>query len=90
MTTYCVVHEGNLYLFSAYYQGGTFPDARAWNRNVMRDPRVRLKIGGRLYDQTVSHVTDAATRAAVHQSFIAKYSDWTSPGLENVRILLVE
>ena len=48
VTTYCVVYDGNLYLFSAYYQGGTFPDARAWNRNVVRDPRVRLKIDGRL------------------------------------------
>ena len=78
------------YLFSAYYQGGTFPDERGWNRNVMRDPRVRLKIGDRLFDQTVSHVTDAETHEAVHASFVAKYPEWSSPGLENVHILLVE
>jgi len=89
VTTYCTLFEGDLYLFSAYYQGGTFPDERGWNRNVMRDPRVRLKIGDRLFDQTVSHVTDAGTRAAVHASFEAKYPDWSSPGLENVHILLV-
>jgi len=51
----------DLYLFSAYYQGGVFPEERGWNRNVMRDPRVRLKIGDRLFDQTVSHVTDPET-----------------------------
>ena len=90
VTTYCTVYGGDLYLFSAYYQGGVFPDERAWNRNVMRDPRVRLKIGDRVFDQTVSHVTDAATRAAVHANAVAKYSGWTSPGLENVHILRVE
>jgi hypothetical protein len=89
VTTYCASYEGDLYLFSAYYQGGVFPNERGWNRNVMRDPRVRLKIGDRLYDQTVMHVTDAATRAAVHANAVAKYPQWTSPGLVNVHILLV-
>ena len=90
VTTYCAVYEGDLYLFSAYYQGGTFPDDRSWNRNVIRDPRVRLKIGERVFDQTVRHVTDTDTREAVHASFVAKYPEWQSPGLENVHILLVE
>ncbi len=90
VTTYCALYDGDLYLFSAYYEGGVFPDARAWNRNVMRDPRVRLKIGGQLFDRTVRHVTDAATRQAVHERFIAKYPQWTSPGLDNVHFLLVE
>jgi hypothetical protein len=89
ITTYCAFYDGDLYLFSAYYQGGVFPEERGWNRNVMRDPRVRLKIGDRVFDQTVSHVTDAETREAVHASAVAKYRQWTSPGLENVHILLV-
>jgi hypothetical protein len=90
VTTYCTVYDGDLYLFSAYYQGGVFPDGRAWNRNVVRDPRVRLKIGDRLFDQTLSHVTDADMRAAVHETAVAKYPQWSSPGLENVHILMVE
>ena len=89
ITTYCAFYDGDLYLFSAYYQGGVFPEERGWNRNVMRDPRVRVKIGDRVFDQTVSHVTDAETREAVHASAVAKYRQWTSPGLENVHILLV-
>lgn len=89
VTTYCTLYDGDLYLFSAYYQGGVFPDDRGWNRNVMRDPRVRLKIGGRLFDQTVAHVTDSDTRQAVHTSFEAKYPQWSSPGLQNVHILRV-
>ncbi len=90
VTTYCTFYNGNFYLFSAYYQGGTFPDLRGWNRNVMRDPRVRLKIGDRLYDQTVRHITDDALRAPVIQSFMSKYPEWNNPGNENVHILLVE
>jgi hypothetical protein len=90
VTTYCAFFQGDLYLFSAYYQGGTFPDERGWNRNVMRDPRVRLKIGDRIFDQTVSHVTDGDTRAAVYAKAAAKYPPLSSTGLENVHILLVE
>ena len=89
VTTYCTVYDGDLYVFSAYYQGGVFPDERGWNCNVMRDPMVRLKIGDRLFDQAVSHVTNSETREGVHASAVAKYPQWTSPGLENVHILLV-
>ena len=90
VTTYCATFEGELYLFSVYYDGGTFPEERAWNRNVTRDPRVRLEIDGRLYDGTLTHVTDAATRSAVHEAFIAKYPEWTSPGLQDVHVLRVD
>jgi hypothetical protein len=90
VTGYCAVYNGELYLFSAYYGGGTFPDARRWNQNVMRDPRVRLKIGSNLYDQTLAYIEDQALRAAVHESFINKYPQWNSPGLENVHIFQVQ
>lgn len=90
VTTYCATFEGELYLFSVYYQGGVFPDDRGWNRNVMRDNRVRLKIGDRLFDRTVTHVTDDAIRSAVHERFSAKYPEWTSPGLQDVHVLRVD
>ena len=90
ITTYCTVYNDKFYLFSAYYQGGSFPDMRSWNRNVMRDPRVRLKIGDKLYDQTVTYISDAAAKAPVIQSFMDKYPQWNNPGNENVHIFLVE
>jgi len=37
-----------------------FPDGKAWWRNVERDPRVRLKIGGRIYEMTVVLIQDRA------------------------------
>ena len=89
VNTYCATYDGELYLFSAYYQGGEFPYGRLWNQNVLRDPRVRLKIGDRLFDRTVSFVTDREVKEAVHENFVRKYHDWTSPGIENVHIFHV-
>jgi hypothetical protein len=56
---------------------------------VMRDPHVRLKIGDQLFERTVSHLTDKAEREAVHQTFVEKYTEWHSPGLENVHMFRV-
>jgi hypothetical protein len=89
VTTYCATYNDSFYLFSAYYGGGDFPDLRRWNKNVVRDPRVRLKIGDQLIDQTLSYIDDESIRMPVHQAFVDKYPQWVSPGLENVHIFQV-
>ena len=89
VTTYCATYNDSFYLFSAYYGGGDFPDLRRWNKNVVRDPRVRLKIGDQLFDQRVSYIDDESIRMPVHQAFVDKYPQWASPGLENVHIFQV-
>jgi hypothetical protein len=73
VTTTCVVSNGHLYLTSVYRQGFQFPRDRLWNKNVMRDPRVRLKIGTRLYDGTLALVTDPAEKSAVLDAKAKKY-----------------
>jgi hypothetical protein len=73
VTTSCVSHDGRLYLTSVYREGAQFPGDKAWNRNMVRDPHVRLKIGDQLYDRTLSLVTDAAERQAVLQTKQKKY-----------------
>ena len=90
ITTYCTDYAGNFYLFSAYYGGGTFPDDRGWNRNVMRDPRVRIKIGDSLYDRELNYVTNESVRAGVHNELISKYPQWNTPGLENIYVFRVD
>jgi len=42
-----------------------FPYDKSWTANVARDPAVRLKIGGKLYDATVVLVADRAEAAAI-------------------------
>lgn len=73
VTTSCVSHDGRLYLTSVYREGAQFPGDKFWNRNMVRDPHVRLKIGNQLYDRTLSLITDAAERQAVLQSKQKKY-----------------
>jgi len=73
VTTSCVSHDGRLYLTSVYREGAEFPRDKFWNRNIVRDPHVRLKIGDQLYDRTLSLVTDPAERQAVLQSKAKMY-----------------
>jgi hypothetical protein len=45
--------------------GVPFPKNKFWTANVMRDPRVRLKINGKLYEATLVLITDPAEAAAI-------------------------
>ena len=76
VTTVCVAHDGALYVPSVYFEGGEFPDARFWNRNVVRDPRVRLKIGERIFEREAVLVEDSAEWNAVMAAFGRKSSFW--------------
>jgi len=42
-----------------------FPYSKAWWTNVVRDPRVRMKIGGKIYEMTVVLITDRAEVAQI-------------------------
>ena len=76
VTTVCVAHRGTLYVPSVYFEGGEFPDARFWNRNVVRDPRVRLKIAKRIFERKAVVVEDPAERSEVLAAFARKSSFW--------------
>ena len=73
VTTVCVAYNDRLYLTSTYRPGLQFPRDRLWNKNVMRDPRVRLKIGDKIYDQILALVTDPAEQDAVLEAKAKKY-----------------
>jgi len=42
-----------------------FPHDKSWTSNVARDPRVRIKIGDKLYEATMVLITDRAQAAAL-------------------------
>jgi hypothetical protein len=65
VTTGFVVHDGQLYVTSMFGAGVPFPQGKSWVANAMRDPHVRIKLGGNLYDCVLSPVTDSDERAAV-------------------------
>ena len=73
VTINCISYKGQLYLYSFYAAGLTYPHGRKWNENVARDPHVRLKIGDKLYDRTLVLATDPAEQEAVHEATFKKY-----------------
>jgi len=77
VTTACAASGGHLYVPSVYGSDAQYPDARFWNRNVARDPRVRVKIGDRVYDRNAVLVTDPDERTAALAAFARKYPFWT-------------
>ncbi len=79
VTTHCIALNGKLYVGSLYREGGEFPDARPWNRNLVHDPRVRLKIGGKIYPGRAAPVRDPAETEAVLTALAGKYGEpWKS------------
>ena len=77
VTTVCAADGAKLYVPSVYMEGGEFPDARFWNRNVVRDPRVRLQIGERLYPRRAVLVEDPEESAAALAALARKYPFWS-------------
>ena len=61
VTVLLVARGDKLYLQSSaqtFRLNKKFPYSKAWWRNVERDPRVRLKIGGKIYEMTVVLIQD--------------------------------
>lgn len=81
VTIWCAVYNGNLYVTS--YRG------RHWVENIIRDPKVRLKIGDKVYDRTLSVIDDPAEKAAVLQSKGKKYPQWKVPPVATATVFRV-
>ncbi len=67
VTAWCVTVENELYVSADY------ADKKSWVANVARNPNVRLKIGGKVYEQKLVPVTDAATMSAIDHGFARKH-----------------
>ena len=48
-------------------------DKKRWVTNVARDPNIRLKIAGKVYEQKLVPITDEATIASIDRGFERKY-----------------
>lgn len=90
VTVTCTAYDGHLYLTSTYRPGLEFPHDRLWNKNVLRDPRVRLKIGTRLFPATLALVTDAAEKDAVLTAKARKYPRLPAGDPSRVHLFRVE
>ncbi len=60
------VRNGQLYIRSHQDRMDVpFPNDKSWTSNVARDPRVRIKIGDKLYEATMVLITDRAQAIAL-------------------------
>lgn len=82
VTIWCAVSDGHLYVTSGR--------GRAWVEDVVRDPHVRLKIGGQIFDRTMSLVTDPAEKEAALQAKGKKYPYWTPTPVPAAAVFRVE
>ena len=59
-----LVPRGDKLYLSGSEQGSRlqeeFPNSKAWWANIERDPRIRMKVDGKIYEMTVSLVADRA------------------------------
>ena len=62
--------EGRVYMLSG--AGGRAD----WVRNLIADPRVTLRVGGRSYDATGRVVTEADEDATARRLLASKYQGW--------------
>ena len=66
-TIWCVEHSGELYI-------GSYGDQKKrWEKNVARDPNVKLAIAGKLYESELSPVTEVDRVAALDAAYASKY-----------------
>ena len=75
VTTVCAGLGEKLYVPTIYFEGGEWPD-KVWNSNVDSDPRVRLKMGGKIYEREAVVVEDPAEVQVALQALAAKYPFW--------------
>ena len=67
VTVWCVTVGSELYISADY------ADRKSWVANVARNPNVRLKIKGKVYEQKLIPVADPATIALIDSGFVEKY-----------------
>ena len=65
--------DGDLYISTPLPMGTDEPKKRRWVRNVLRDPRVRVRIESSIYPARLERVRDTALRERVMATFTEKY-----------------
>jgi hypothetical protein len=89
VTTRCATYNGQFYVLAFYPPGAAYPHGRHWNENVARDPHVRLKIAGKLYDRTLFHVTDPAEKTGMIQAWSKKYPQMKMPSEDTMQVFRI-
>lgn len=74
LKVWCLVHEGALYVPAAQ------PERKRWPGQVTAEPRVRVRIEGKLYERLAVPVADPAQADALTAALAEKYGVDTAGG----------
>ena len=70
VTIWCVSIDGALFVGAGFPD---FPEERHWVSAVKRDPNVRLRIAGKIYERRLELITDPERTDFVDRAFGRKY-----------------
>ena len=76
VTSYWIPHSVTAWVVTVgkgLYVSADYPDRKSWVANVARNPNVRVKIKGKVYEQKLVPVTDPTTIASIDSAFVRKY-----------------
>ena len=66
-------HDGKPYIVTSLILGEEEPSQRAWVQQVEKDPRVRIRVAGKLYERRAVRVSDPDEAETVRAKLMAKY-----------------
>ncbi len=76
VTSYWIPHSVTVWVVTVgneLYVSADYADKKRWVANVARNPNVRLKIKGKVYEQKLVPVTDPTTTASIDSGLMRKY-----------------
>lgn len=76
VTTVLATDGSNLYLPSIYNAPGVFPGTKFWNKVVVDNPQVRLRVEGKLYELEIQNITDPTEFDRAFMALAGKYPFW--------------
>lgn len=76
VTTVLATDGTNLYLPSIYNAPGAFPGTKFWNKVVVDNPKVRLRVAGKLYEMQIHNITDPTEFDRAFMTLAGKYPFW--------------
>lgn len=76
VTTVIAEDNGALFIPSLYSEKLAFPGDKFWNKVVQADPRVRLRVAGKLYELEIHPVADSAKFDQGLMALANKYPFW--------------
>ncbi len=72
---WCADVDGAVFVSTSLILGPEEPTERTWVKNVSKDPDVRLRVDGTVYEARLTKLEDAALREQVLARFEAKYGE---------------